>query len=87
MVSKLLLPVTTGLYVKYTNKGHTQRILKVIHHHHHHPRQGFQIRHVTLLHHIFMILAATNCCVHIKIHFTTITTSDIIHIYLPLYYA
>jgi hypothetical protein len=85
----------------YSNRGHTQRILKVIQQHN--PRQGFQIRYVTLFqirqvtlfqirqvtlfHHIFIIVTATNCCVHIKIHFTTIITSDIIHIYLPQYYA
>jgi hypothetical protein len=74
-VSKFLLPVTTVNYTRwgrYSNRGRTQCILKVIQHN---PRQGFLIRHVTLFHHIFMILTTTNCCVHIKIHFTTITTS------------
>jgi len=75
MVSKLLLPVTSVNYKQwgiYSNRGRTQRILKVIRHN---PRQGFLIRHVTLFHSIFLILTATNCCVRIKIHFTTITTS------------
>lgn len=47
----------------------------------HNPRQSFQIRHVTLFHLIFIIVTAINRYIHIIIHLTANTTSDI-HIYL-----